>query len=50
MLNGITAFEIKVTRLEGKHKLSQNKTRAAQTRAANALAAHDDPTPMQLGG
>ncbi|MCE7982811.1 MAG: FMN-binding negative transcriptional regulator [Caldilinea sp. CFX5] len=37
MLNGIVAFEITVTRLEGKFKLSQNRPAGDQQRVAAAL-------------
>jgi transcriptional regulator len=36
MMKGIVAFEIEVTNLEGKFKLSQNKTKAEQERIASA--------------
>ncbi len=38
MMNGIVAFEMPVTRLEGKAKLSQNRSHADQQRVANALS------------
>jgi transcriptional regulator len=44
MLNGIIAFEIEVTRLEGKYKLSQNRPEGDQQRVAAALAHSKDPT------
>lgn len=37
MLGGITGFEIRVTRIEGSFKLSQNKTPAERVRIAEAL-------------
>jgi len=49
MLNGIVAFEIVAARLEGKHKLSQNKTAGEQARIAQALSAHDDQTIAEVG-
>jgi transcriptional regulator len=44
MLNGIVAFEVRVTRLEGKYKLSQNRPPGDRRRVAEALASHPDPT------
>lgn len=44
LLNGIVAFEIAVTRLEGKFKLSQNRSVGDQQRVAVALATHRDTT------
>lgn len=49
MLNGIVAFEIAVTRLEGKFKLSQNRPAGDQERVATALAAHPDLTIATIG-
>ncbi len=49
MLNGIVAFAIKVTRLEGKSKLSQNRSVVDQMSVANWLASHDDPTDREVG-
>jgi transcriptional regulator len=42
MLNHIVAFEIAVTRLEAKFKLSQNRTRTEQENVIQALTASDD--------
>lgn len=39
MLKGIVAFEIPIARLEGKFKLSQNRSTADQRQVAEALAA-----------
>lgn len=44
MLCGIVAFEVKVTQLEGKYKLSQNRPLADRQRIAEALCSHPDPT------
>jgi transcriptional regulator len=44
MIRGIVAFEIPITRLEGKFKLSQNRTLEDQRRVAEALAASDEAT------
>lgn len=49
MLNGIVAFEIVVSRLEGKAKLSQNRSVADQTSVANWLLGHENPTDQQVG-
>lgn len=49
LLNGIVAFEIAVTRLEGKFKLSQNRPAGDQVRVATALADHPDLTIAAVG-
>lgn len=49
MLNGIVAFEIAVTRLEGKFKLSQNRPAGDHVRVASALADHPDLTIAAVG-
>ncbi|HSE05582.1 MAG TPA: FMN-binding negative transcriptional regulator [Methylomirabilota bacterium] len=43
MQRGIVAFEIPITRLEGKAKLSQNRDAVDRARTREALAAADDP-------
>ncbi|HLE43465.1 MAG TPA: FMN-binding negative transcriptional regulator [Methylomirabilota bacterium] len=43
MLKGIVAFEIPIDRLEGKAKLSQNRTTADRARVRAALEAAGDP-------
>jgi transcriptional regulator len=43
MMRGIVAFEIPITRLEGKAKLSQNRPAGDQARVRDALAASGDP-------
>jgi len=43
MLKSIVAFEIPVTRLEGKFKLSQNRSETDQARVATALSESDYP-------
>jgi transcriptional regulator len=43
MLNHIVAFEIKVTRIEAKFKLSQNRTKAEQENVIQALSKNPDP-------
>jgi transcriptional regulator len=42
MLNGIVGFEIAVSRLEGKFKLSQNRPATDRPRIIAALDARDD--------
>jgi transcriptional regulator len=43
MVKGIVAFGIEVTRLEGKYKLSQNKTVNEQHKIIDTLQQSDDP-------
>ncbi|HEY0030603.1 MAG TPA: FMN-binding negative transcriptional regulator [Bacteroidia bacterium] len=43
MLKGIMSFEIEVTRLEGKFKLSQNKTKNEQEHIITTFEKGDDP-------
>jgi transcriptional regulator len=43
MMRGIVAFEIPVERLEGKAKLSQNRSAGDQARVRSALLAENDP-------
>ncbi|NJM09286.1 hypothetical protein HC891_28370, partial [Candidatus Gracilibacteria bacterium] len=42
MLRGIVSFELRVTQLEGKYKLSQNRSHGEQQRIGEALNASDD--------
>lgn len=42
MMQGIVPFEMVLERIEGKYKLSQNKTEAEQARIASALLTSDD--------
>jgi transcriptional regulator len=42
MMRGIIGFEMVITRLEGKYKLSQNRSHADQRAVAEWLAAQDD--------
>ena len=49
MLNGIVAFAITVTGLEGKAKLSQNRPVHDQTNVANWLLAHEHATEREVG-
>lgn len=49
MIRGIVAFEIPVARLEGKSKLSQNKTAADRAGVVAALRDASDPQALALG-
>lgn len=49
MLNGIVAFEIAVTRLEGKRKLSQSRPAADRKRVAAALSHQSDTAAQAVG-
>ena len=49
MMNGIVGFELPVTRLEGKYKLSQNRPVGDQENVARALRDHADPTVANVG-
>ncbi len=49
MLQGIVGFILTVTRLEGKAKLSQNRSPADQHRVAGALLTSDDPAERATG-
>ncbi len=49
MMNGIVAFEMPVTRLEGKYKLSQNRSFADQERVAQSLLQSTEPTISGIG-
>lgn len=48
MIQGIVAFEILLTRLEGKFKLNQNRPRHDQQLVVERLAASTDPTERTL--
>lgn len=48
MMQGIVAFEIQITRLEGKFKLSQNRSQADQKRVVEALAASPNPSDRAI--
>ncbi len=50
MLSAIVAFEIPVTRLEGKYKLSQNRTPGEQQHIIAALESLDDPDSLEMAG
>jgi transcriptional regulator len=49
MLRGIVGFEMPVARIEGKRKLSQNRSRSDQERVARALMASPDPSAQAVG-
>lgn len=49
MLQGIVGFRMRVTRLEGKYKLSQNRSLTDQHAVADALDGHADPTISAVG-
>lgn len=49
MANGIVAFEIAVTDLQGKQKLSQNKTGEERQRIIDTLMKSNDTVQTQLG-
>jgi transcriptional regulator len=48
MIGGIVVFEIPLSRLEGKFKLSQNRPVADRRRVIATLAASEDPTQRAL--
>ncbi|MGL4596253.1 MAG: FMN-binding negative transcriptional regulator [Bacteroidia bacterium] len=48
MIRGILAFEIEVTHLEGKYKLSQNKTANERKNIVQSLSDHADPQAAAL--
>jgi transcriptional regulator len=49
MMHGIVGFEMTVTRLEGKYKLSQNRSRADQASVAHALLQAHDSNAQAIG-
>ncbi|MGB3615235.1 MAG: FMN-binding negative transcriptional regulator [Elainellaceae cyanobacterium] len=49
MMEGIVGFEMVVTRLDGKYKLSQNRTPADQASVAHALLGSDRPEERATG-
>lgn len=49
LLRGIVAFEIEITRLEGKFKLSQNRSERDQRQVIETLTASADPLEHALG-
>jgi transcriptional regulator len=49
MLNGIVGFEMPITRLEGKYKLSQNRSQVDQANVARAMLQSTDPVVAGVG-
>jgi transcriptional regulator len=49
MMNGVIGFEMVVTRLEGKYKLSQNKSDADQRAVSDSLLQSADPIGRDVG-
>jgi len=49
MMNGIVGFEIVITRLEGKYKLSQNRSQTDQQNVSNTLLNSSDPIAQAVG-
>lgn len=49
MMNGIVGFVMTVTRLEGKYKLSQNRSQIEQHNVSGALLKNSDPTIHAVG-
>jgi transcriptional regulator len=49
MMRGIVGFEIAVTRLEGKYKLSQNRSLIDQHNVSEALLQSSDPAARAVG-
>ena len=49
MMNGIVGFEMTATRLEGKHKLSQNRSVTDQRNVAHSLLQSADPIIRNVG-
>jgi transcriptional regulator len=49
MMQGIIGFEMAVTRLEGKYKLSQNRSSVDQQNVSNTLLQSSDPAAQTVG-
>ncbi len=49
MLRGVFAFEIAITRIQAKAKLSENRTPTQAAHAADALQAMEDPMARETG-
>jgi transcriptional regulator len=49
MMNGIVGFEMLLTRLEGKYKLSQNRSQVEQQSVSKALLQSTDPATRAVG-
>ncbi len=50
MLNGIVAFEIEVSDLQGKKKLSQNRSQKEHAKIIDTLSKSDDPNEKLIAG
>ena len=48
-MNGIVGFEMTVTRLEGKYKLSQNKSQVEQKNVSDTLLQSTDSIVRSVG-
>ena len=48
-MNGIIGFEMTVTRLEGKYKLSQNRSHYDQSNVAHTLLQSTEPNVHAIG-
>ncbi len=48
-LNAIVAFELRIDRLEGRYKLSQDRSPGEKARIADALAAEADTAAQRIG-
>lgn len=49
MINGIVGFEMTVTRLEGKYKLSQNRSQTDQQNVSKVLLQSSDAATRAVG-
>jgi transcriptional regulator len=49
MMNDIVGFEMTVTRLEGKYKLSQNRSQVERKNISDTLLQHTDPIVRNVG-
>jgi transcriptional regulator len=49
MMNGIVGFEMIVTRLQGKYKLSQNRSHTERHNVAHSLLESTDPSAREVG-
>jgi transcriptional regulator len=49
MMDGIVGFEMAVTRLEGKYKLSQNRSKVDRENVSNTLLQSSDPAAPAVG-
>ncbi len=49
MMQGIIGFEMAITRLEGKYKLSQNRSPVDQQNVSDTLLQSSDPVVQAVG-